>query len=191
NKLITNAGAKPGDTLILTKPLGTGTLMSALKKGVKSESELIEATTSMCTLNNIHDCLQSEDWQYLHAMTDVTGFGLAGHAYQLAKASNVTLTITSAALPRFEHVYETLKTECLTKAHGTNRQYVKDHLIIENTVSDLDQLVFFDPQTSGGLLLSVDEKHAPTLLHKLKAPFPKACVIGQVTEKGDHTLILL
>lgn len=176
----TNKNAKAGDALILTKGLGTGTLMAALKNDVLTEEQLKDALTSMCQLNNILPLLSKGQRDAIHAATDVTGFGLAGHAYQMAKASNVTFSIHREALQPLDHALETLKEGCLTKAHRTNREYTAEFVSINERLSKEDQLLFFDPQTSGGLLLSVAAEQAQGICQALKPVFAKTAVVGNV-----------
>lgn len=189
HQLLTNAGALPGDKLIITKALGTGTLMSALKQGVKTEADLADAIQSMTTLNDIHACLDDNDFSAIHACTDVTGFGLAGHAYQMAQASHVTLKIQASRLPKLEQAFEMLAADMLTKAHRTNREYVQPGLLMEEGLSTPEQLLFFDPQTSGGLLLAVDAVRAEKLCTKLSDKFPRAYIVGTVTKKQKQDLV--
>ena len=176
-----NKNARNGDTLILTKGLGTGTLMAALKNDVLTEDELKDALMSMCQLNNILPWLSTEQRSAIHAATDVTGFGLAGHAYQMAKASNVTFEIHREAFMPLEHAMRTLSEGLLTKAHRTNREYTDGFVSIDQRLSKEDQLLFFDPQTSGGLLLSVAPEQAQSVCGALMPVFAKAAVIGNVT----------
>lgn len=182
-KIWANSGAKLGDHLILTKALGTGTLMAALKNGRLSAAELGAAFGSMTTLNEIQSHLNSEDLAGIHAATDVTGFGVAGHSYQMAKASGVSLILHASTLPRLEHAELTLAEGILTKAHRTNREYVADDLDIAPEVNDIDRLLFFDPQTSGGLLLAVDPKVSAAIVAKLKSGFSQAAIIGEVAAR--------
>jgi len=183
-----NRGAKPGDHLILTKGLGTGTLMAALKNGRLSEVELSSAFHSMTMLNDIRSHLTSKDLAAIHAATDVTGFGIAGHSYQMAKASGVSLAISASTLPRLAHAETALAEGLLTKAHRTNREYVETHLHVMNVVGDLERLLFFDPQTSGGLLLAVDPQFSADFATKLKGAFPDAVVVGEVLPRGEKSL---
>ena len=189
DKILSNVGAKEGDKLILTKGLGTGSLMAALKNDFKKEADLADALDSMCMLNDIHACLDEGDFASINAATDVTGFGLAGHAYQMASASNVAIKIQASRLPKLEHVQETLSKENLTRAHRTNREYVQEELMVDEAISPVDQLIFFDPQTSGGLLLSVDAMKAEQLCTKLSKKFPRAYIIGAVDSKKEKTLL--
>jgi selenide,water dikinase len=180
NHIWTNKNARDGDVLILTKGLGTGTLMASLKNGFKTEDELNDALTSMRQLNNILPLLSQDQHSAIHAATDVTGFGLAGHAYQMARASNATFTIHRESLQPLEHALTTLKEGFLTKAHRTNREYTQAHITISDRLSKEDQLLFFDPQTSGGLLLSVAPNYAQAIYEALKPAFTKTAIIGNV-----------
>jgi selenide,water dikinase len=183
-KIWSNDGARPGDVLILTKPLGTGTICAGIKKEVFSEQDFSEALTSMKRLNNIIDYLSEEEALAIHGATDVTGFGLAGHGYQVAKASNVTLEIEHKKLPVFDLTYSSLAAQYLTKAHGSNHEYTQN-VVQFSTISETEKLVYFDPQTSGGLLLSVDAESAEKIVSKLKIAFPKTSIIGRVKERSD------
>lgn len=177
-----NAGAKVNDTLILTKALGTGTLTAALKRGEVTESEINDALESMCTLNNVSELLSEDLLSSIHAATDVTGFGLAGHALNMAHASHVCLNIETSKLPTFTQTIEFLNKGFLTKAHRTNSEYVKDRTQFLDSVDSTYKNLVFDPQTSGGLLLSVDSKKSDLILQQIKQKFPTSSVIGQVTE---------
>lgn len=183
-----NKKAKPGDRLILTKCIGTGTLMASLKNDVFVASDLQPVFESMSQLNRIKDLLSDDLQSAIHTATDVTGFGVAGHAYNVARASDVSIRISSKALPLFENAREALKRQCLTKAHRTNREYVGAELQIAPEIESELQLLLFDPQTSGGLLLSVDESVCDRLLNALRVRFPNANVVGTVTQASTHRL---
>jgi len=180
-----NAGARPGDALILTKALGTGTLTAALKRGEVNETQIQDGIDSMCLLNDVAGSLPDELKSNIHAATDITGFGLAGHALNLARASSVSLIIEGAHLPRFEKTMEFLSKGFLTKAHRTNADYVGSHCQFAN--SDITQLVC-DPQTSGGLLLSVKASVADAIVSHLRPRFVFAQRIGVVTAQSGSLL---
>jgi len=183
-----NSGARSGDHLILTKPLGTGTLTAALKRGELSEPEIQEALDSMMMLNNAVDLLDTADRAAIHAATDVTGFGLAGHALNMARASGVALEITLEQLPIFSRAQECLQKQFLTKAHRTNREYIQSHSEFTSPAGEREQLVV-DPQTSGGLLLSVDPKRSLAILERLQARFAAARIVGRaITPQSDCLL---
>ena len=178
-KIWTNAGAKAGDHLILTKSLGTGTLTAALKRREKTEAQINEAILSMAKLNNVIDFLSPEQAMVVHAATDITGFGLSGHSMQLAKASEVSLRIQTTKLPVFADAIELMKAGFLTKAHRSNQDYTKDDIHV-GSLDPIQQLLLHDPQTSGGLLLSVAPERSAGIVKALKSQFPSAAVIGSV-----------
>jgi len=178
-KVWSNSGAKTGDILILSKGLGTGTLTAALKQGAVSENDIQEALSSMMMLNNLIEDLSPELIGSIHAATDVTGFGFAGHAYNLAKASGVQLEVKAGQLPILEGAQECLKREFFTKAHRTNREYVRSYLKTSGLESWQEALLF-DPQTSGGLLLAVDPGFAERLLTASQRRFPLSQIVGSV-----------
>lgn len=189
DRVWSNAGAKPGDALILTKPLGTGTLTAALKRGEVTEAQIQDALDSMCLLNEISSLLSPALLSSIHAATDITGFGLAGHALNLAKASLVTLQIESARLPRFERTMEFLEKGVLTKAHRTNLEYTEASMKSRGLSKAVQQLLV-DPQTSGGLLLSVEASVAKELVQALAPRFPSATIIGVVHAQSEPAFTL-
>ena len=191
DRLWTNKNACVGDQLILTKPLGTGTLMAGLKAGDYKDADIQDAYDSMTQLNQISDLLSENEVTAIHAATDVTGFGLAGHALNLAKGSSVSLQIKSEFIPQFSLSIESLRNRHLTKAHSTNKEYVEEHLFIEKDISKELELLFFDPQTSGGLLLAVDSQSSDAIVTKLKQRFNKVSVIGKVIAKKNNISVFL
>lgn len=184
-----NTGARPGDALILTKGLGTGTLTAALKRQAVNEDDIRHAIESMAKLNNAIDPLESAGlMDAVHAATDITGFGFSGHAMQLAKASGVRLEIRLSEIPRLDRAEEMLKRELLTKAHRTNRDYTSG-LIDFGPATAIEQLLLHDPQTSGGLLLAVSADRAREVLTALRPEFPLAALIGCATPASGSTLV--
>lgn len=184
-KIWSNDKAQEGDILILTKPLGTGTMTAALKRREVSEEVISEALTSMGTLNNVLDFLSEEQAKSIHAATDITGFGLAGHSMQMAKASQVSLDFIWKQLPKFDGVMNYLEKGFLTKAHRSNAQYTEG-AVEHSDISDLERLLLFDPQTSGGLLLSVKAEKASEVVQALKEKFKKVSIVGKVSSKKNH-----
>ena len=183
DQIWTNSGARPGDALILTKPLGTGALAAALKRGEISDDEMRPAIESMAQLNDAGVDLRPGD---VHAATDVTGFGLAGHAMQMALASDVGISIRFRQLPRFPGVGDLLARGFVTKAHRTNAEYVGSRLREqESTLTDSDRLLLFDPQTSGGLLLAVPPQRASEIVRRLQVRFQEAAIIGSVSSDSE------
>lgn len=183
-KVWSNQGAKSGDVLILTKALGTGTHTAALKRQEVAEEQIADVLNSMSQLNNVADLLTSDQAAAIHAATDITGFGLIGHGLNVAKASNVTLNLKINQLPTFKNTYTSLEKGFLTKAHRTNKEYTADFAAWEQ-ISKTQELLLCDPQTSGGLLLSVKADKAAEILKQIKQHFHEACVIGDVTELSD------
>lgn len=186
-KIWTNKGARIGDSLILTKPLGTGTLCAALKRDGLQPSQLNDAFESMKQLNDVIVDLPAEVITSIHGATDITGFGLSGHSLQMARASNVRLSISMKDVPVFEKTRESLSREFLTKAHSSNRLYTNDSIEMDG-LDSLTQLLIHDPQTSGGLLLSVEHSQGPTLLKIIQRRFPMAAIIGTVEPSQDKRL---
>lgn len=182
DKVITNAGAKPGDVLILTKPIGTGAINTAVKRGLASrevEAAAIKAmTTSAAAASKVMCELAA------NACTDVTGFGLIGHAYEMAKASEVTLTIDSQAVPLLPEVLELISQGMLTRGDKNNRVYVGETVRISTGVSGEMQSALFDPQTAGGLLISVPESAAAEYLRSVD----DSVIIGRVGKYSERLI---
>ncbi len=176
-----NQSAKAGDDLILTKKLGTGTVTAALKRGLVDEQQINEIILSMCQLNKVPQMLSAEFKSAVHSATDITGFGLLGHTFQMAKASHQAIQIRFGLLPVFDLAYKTLEQECFTKAHRTNAEYVKGQVTGLEKFSENQKRIMFDPQTSGGLLLSVDPNFSAQILSLIKTEFPAAALIGKIT----------
>lgn len=184
DRVWTNAKAKVGDVLILTKALGTGTMTAALKRREATEAEIQEAIQSMGTLNNILDHIDMDVAKNIHAATDITGFGFSGHSMQLAKASEVSLRVHFEKLPFFQGTFDFLEKGFLTKAHRSNAAYTETG-VQTTTLSPLQKLILHDPQTSGGLLLCVQREAAPTLIQQLQNSFSSARVIGEVVPRAE------
>ena len=189
DKFWSNTKAQVGDSLVLTKPLGVGTLIAAFKRENTEQTSkwLSDAISSMIQLNNIIDFCCLDD---IHSATDVTGFGLLGHAYQMAKASGVSFELESSEIPKLSGALTALKQECFVRAHFTNAEYVKDHVDYESTTEDKRHLLN-DPQTSGGLLLSIPSQCVSQVLSCLHKDFPQSKVIGKVINKHQSKFIFV
>ncbi len=183
----TNANAKIGDKLIMTKPLGTGAATAALKKSLVVESDLEEVLANMTQLNSVLDIIPADFISSINAATDITGFGLLGHAMQMAKASAVSFEFEFNKIPVFNISTWALNQGCLTKAHASNRDYVKNSVQLE-ALSAIDELFLVDPQTSGGLLLSVDSNSAEAVLKNLQTNFLRAEIIGTVEKPSQYSV---
>lgn len=181
-KVVTNAGAKSGDVLILTKPIGTGAVSTAIKKGVAKQNTIdITLKTMMTTARIAAEAMQKVG---VNACTDVTGFGLLGHAFEMAKASKVTFEIESKKLPLLPDVLELIGQGMLTRGDKNNRIYVGETVNFNESVEKEMQSALFDPQTAGGLLISVSMEKADKLSNLL----PEAVVIGRVIKFNKHLI---
>ncbi len=180
-----NQDAKTGDILILTKPLGTGTHTAALKRQVVTEQDIAVVIESMAQLNSIPALLNPELLTAIHSATDITGFGFLGHALNMAKASSKSFEFNFDQIPLFEGTLASIEAGFLTKAHRTNRDYIKDFANM-SLLSESKILSVCDPQTSGGLLLSVDPKRADLLLPEIRRFFPRAQIVGKVADLAAH-----
>jgi selenide,water dikinase len=176
-----NTGAKAGDVLILTKALGTGTLTSALKIRELDESHLKTAIASMKQLNKVPELLEGID---VHAATDITGFGLAGHALQMARGSKVKIHFTMDKIKPLPGALKCLEKEITNRAHQTNWDYIKEDIFCHK-LTDITRGILTDPQTSGGLLLSVTEKQSKGVLQRLMVQFPASAIIGYVESEDS------
>lgn len=182
NRIITNAGAKPGDVLILTKPIGTGAINTAVKHGkARPETEAAAVATMSASSSAASSAMVALG---ANACTDITGFGLLGHAYEMARGSNVTLTIDSNAVPLLPDVLELISQGMLTRGDKNNRAYVGETVRIQPSVSREMQSALFDPQTAGGLLIALPEANAAAFLDEVAG----AAVIGHVIAKGDYLI---
>lgn len=180
--IVTNAGARPGDSLVLTKPLGVGVIVTALKAGVVDEPGLARAQQSMATLNRSASKVMQEVG--VSACTDVTGFSILGHAYSMALASGVGIRLHSRSLPCIEAARELVMEGFASVGLYTNREFVREHVTIAPDVPEDIELLLYDPQTSGGLLISVGEEKAGCLLERLlEEGVGDACVVGEVLEQ--------
>jgi selenide,water dikinase len=180
DKILRNVGVQEGDALILTKPLGTGIIATALKKGKASKESVDEAVRSMTTLNAAAAAVL-RDFP-VHACSDVTGFGLLGHALEMASGSNVTLVIEAANMPLLHGAPRLAEKGYLTGGCKRNRDYLNDKIAIEPSLREGLVEVAMDPQTSGGLLIALAKRHAAKLLEELhKAGVKDAAALGYAT----------
>ncbi len=189
-KVWSNTTAKVGDVLILTKPLGTGTICAGIKRQELTEEDALDALGSMERLNNILDPLTTEELAHIHSATDITGFGLAGHGYQMARASEVSLYFQHKKLPLFARTIECLEKGFLTKAHRSNEEYTRGKINFAPSMRDIDKLITFDPQTSGGLLLSVGLEASDQIQRKLSHYFPGTTIVGEVKARNEFNVYL-
>jgi selenide,water dikinase len=185
-RVLTNAAARRGDALLLTKSLGTGIIATALKFGRASDRQIERAVESMTTLNrDAAAVLRSLPPGMVSACTDVTGFGLVGHGAQMARASGVTLLIDAASLPFLEGAVA-LAAGNSPGGTRTNASYFGKFITIGPGVSEAVQLVAHDPQTSGGLLIAIDRSSTGHVIGQLTKHGVHAHVIGVVADRDDN-----
>lgn len=184
----TNSGAQPGDVLMLTKPLGVGILTTAAKAGLVEQELLDKLYEQMSTLNKYaHDVLVNYS---VHACTDVTGFALLGHSLEMAQGSGVTVHLKAQAVPYHEEAYEMADMGFIPAGAYRNRDFAEAGVRVVGEVARALQDIFYDPQTSGGLLCAVPAAEAEACLAELRAVAPSTRIIGYVTEKLDSAIYL-
>jgi selenide,water dikinase len=187
-RVVTNRGARAGDALILTKPVGTGVISTGIKFGKAGEAAVRASLETMLLAGREAARMMTE--ADAHAATDVTGFALMGHAWEMARASNVTFEIDSASLPLIDGALELAAVGLLTSGDKSNRLYVGEDVTISEGVSRELNSLLFDPQTAGGLLISVAEERAAELLARLREAYPDASRIGRVRERGARLIVV-
>ncbi|MDU6341251.1 MAG: selenide, water dikinase SelD [Clostridium sp.] len=186
--ILTNSNAKTGDVLVLTKPIGVGILNTANKAELLTQDKIKEVTNIMTTLNKY--AKESFKGLPVHACTDITGFSLIGHGYEMAGGSNKTIELFSNNIPIIPDALEYAKMGILPEGMYNNLEYLKDIFRITNGVTQEMQDVLLDPQTSGGLLLSMPEKDAKEYLSRMEIYTPYTRIIGQVIDKQDYSIII-
>ncbi len=178
--VLTNAAARPDDLLLLTKPLGTGVVTTAIKRGVAKPAQVRAAVRSMTTLNDVGPVLAKT--RCVHAATDITGFGLLGHLRSMCKASGVGATLWIDRVPRFRGVDALIGAGCVPGGTRANLEYARDVVVWAPEISDGEKLLLADAQTSGGLLLAVAPAHEARVRRALTAHgAPAQAVIGRIT----------
>lgn len=189
-KIWKNVGARPGDALILTKAIGTGVIATGLKQGKISDASVQAATESMTRLNRaaaeaLHEFIASANANGMpvHAVTDVTGFGLLGHSREMAIGSGVSFRLDHAGVEYLPGAIEAARAGFLSGGLKNNQHFVEGCVAFADSVNEDYRNLFFDPQTSGGLLIAVDAKSAGAALESLARHEVKGSVIGKVVEK--------
>jgi selenide,water dikinase len=188
-RIITNNGAKAGDRLILTKPLGTGIISTALKGGEASEQAVVKSVNSMTTLSKkASELMLTVD---VHACTDVTGFGLLGHACEMIQDCEVGIIIHSEAVPCFPEAREYAEMGMVPGGTTRNRDFRIDMIDIDKNVSKVMLDILFDPQTSGGLLMTVPAADAELLIKRMHQEGIKAAsIIGEVVANPKGRIVI-
>jgi len=189
NNVARNSGARPGDAIILTKPIGTGVVSTGIKKGAASNTVVQESVRTMLTAGKF----AAEAMREFHVIgaTDVTGFSLLGHMWEMARASKVTIEIDSAAVPLLQGALDLASQGMLTSGDKTNREYVGDDVLMAERIDENLVKLLFDPQTAGGMLIAVRQDRADSLVAGLKANYAHAAVIARVIERGSKSLVVI
>ena len=188
-RLINNANAEPGQVLILTKPLGTGALVAGQRLGQVSETDYLQALVSMKQLNRVAAEIMQEF--SVRAATDITGFGLLGHALNIAKASAVTVEIDAAAIPALPGAIELLDAGCIPGASFRNLAHVEEYCEFAPDLAYARKMLTLDPQTSGGILLCAPPDRAEAILAELQTRCcPVSNIIGRTSPLGRKHLVV-
>jgi selenide,water dikinase len=188
NHVATNAGARAGDVIILTKPIGTGVISTGIKRAKASPEVVAESIATMLTPGKYAaEAIAKFD---VKAATDVTGFALLGHAWEVACASNVTIEIESARVPLISGALALAASGCLTGADKTNREYVGEDVSFGEGIDPNLVKLFYDPQTAGGLLLAISEDKTDDLLSELRRNYPRADIIGRAKNRGERRIVV-
>lgn len=180
-RILKNVGAQPGDVLVLTKPIGSGVLTTALKADLISASSRDAVYAHMATLNKAAgDAVrQVSD---VHACTDITGFGLLGHSFEMAEGSGVTIRLHGKALPLMDEALDMAEMGIIPSGAYRNMDYVKPHLAVLPSAQQALLDLAADPQTSGGLLVALPREQAERLLSLLRPFAPWSAIVGEVSE---------
>jgi selenide,water dikinase len=189
SRVITNAGARAGDVLLLTKPIGSGVLTTALRAGKLDETETKKLVDIMARLNDTAS--QGMISHGAAAGTDITGFGLLGHAFELAEASGVSIEIEADRVPLMDAAYDCARNGHLTAGGRTNRLFLGDEVRVPRDFDEHFLALLFDPQTSGGLLIAVDEASGGRLLSWLEPHCPGVAIIGTVVQKQSARIMIV
>jgi selenide, water dikinase len=189
DRIITNSGAKPGDKLILTKPLGTGIIMAGQRLGMVEKQDIEEAKRQMKLLNKSGAAVMKK--YNLKGATDITGFGLAGHILKMAKASKVSIRINMRDVPLIGSAYNLVEDGCIPGASFRNLEYAENDTSFSQDLDYNLKMIAFDAQTSGGLLMSVPAEKVSEVLANLQLTgLAFSSIIGEVSEKQDKYLYL-
>ena len=190
DRVIRNVGVHAGDALVLTKPLGTGIITTGLKRRKASKESVRAAVRSMVTLNRTASEIMLGF--PVHACSDVTGFGLLGHALEMASGSDVTIVLEAAKMPLLPNARRLAEQGCLTGGCSRNRAYLDDKMAIDRSVREGLVQVALDPQTSGGLLIALPERHASELVTALRSKgVDAATIVGRATAREEVSVRLV
>lgn len=182
DRIRSNAGAKPGDRLILTKPIGVGILTTAIKQDILEKEDLEEVMNVMAALNK--DAAEAMENYHVNACTDITGFGLLGHTMEIAKGGNVGVTIFNKDVPVLSKARELAEKHVIPGGTYKNHSWLAEDIDYSSDIGKLDQLILCDAVTSGGLLISVPAEEADALQRDLKERNVTSSIVGEVTSEN-------
>ena len=182
-KMWRNSGAKVGDALVLTKPIGTGVIATAIKKGLAPQNSIDHAIKTMSTLNK--DASHNLNGLDVHAVTDITGFGLLGHLKEICENSNVSSEIKFADIELLPGVIELAESGIMAGGTRRNLDYAQEFVQFDPSLDSLKQLLTADAQTSGGLIISLPEKDAESYIGRMES---SSKIIGHIIEKDTHLI---
>jgi selenide,water dikinase len=189
-KVLSNAGAQPGDALLFTKSLGTGVISTAIKRGKAEPAWIDAAVDSMTTLNKQAAEVIRQGEFHIHAMTDVTGFSLIGHSRELALASDVALRFSSKDIPVLPGALDCIRAGYIPGGLNNNRDFAECVVGYDDRVPEDLRTLLFDPQTAGGLLISVASEHSAQLVRSLNAAKVPAVQIGEVIARTKPLIMI-
>jgi selenide, water dikinase len=187
-KVATNSGARAGDVIILTKPIGTGVISTGIKKAHASDAVVAASVETMLTPGKYAAEAMQEFG--VKGATDVTGFALLGHAWEMACASKVTIEIDATAVPLLDGALELASQGLLTSGDKTNREYIGADVEIAGSIDENLVRLLFDPQTAGGMLIAIAESNAESLLAALRRNYRNAQIIGRVHPRGPRAIVV-
>ena len=187
-KVLTNSGAKPGDVLILTKPLGVGIITTGAKADMVEKAVMERIYAQMATLNKAARDIMVV--YHVHSCTDVTGFALLGHSFEMAQGSNCTIHIEVDKVPYHTEALELASMGLVPAGAYRNREYAQAGVTARRKIPLAMEDILYDPQTSGGLLFAIPAEEAENCLARLKQTVPNAAIIGYVTEKEASCILL-
>jgi len=185
SKILANKTAQVGDLLVITKPLGVGIVNTAIKGELVDKEAYDEAVLVMTTLNKYAKEVIDRVGG-VNSLTDVTGFGLIGHAYEMAAASSVSIKIDHKKIPVISKAIDYANMGLVPAGAYANRGYVDDFIHINQEVAEYMEDILCDPQTSGGLLISIPKERVDMLMEELKSTPTRSAIIGEVIEKQEH-----
>lgn len=187
-KVLTNSNAKPGDVLMLTKPLGVGVITTGAKAELVDADVIARIHRQMATLNK---AARNVMVKYpVHSCTDVTGFGLLGHSFEMAQGSGCTIHIRTQDVPYHAEALELASMGLVPAGAYRNREYAQAAVQVRGEIPLALQDIFYDPQTSGGLMFALPEEAAQDCLREMQTVIPEAAIVGCVTEKEASSLVL-